>query len=377
MGSFVKSNDPIILHHLSGHMSISNICKNDYNTPFKFLKHWVIVPTIGGLVIATIESHTRMLEGSFQTFLQSTLISSVFWSVLANGNNLIINWLDLRWTWLEHPIKRVIFGISALLVYTPIASLSILAIYVEWILGYSITDVIQSQGLPSLLAMPLGITIFITIVQHGQGFLLEWRQAAINVEKLKNENLKSKFESLKSQVNPHFLFNSLNALTSLVYADQNKAVHFIQKLSEVYRYVLDHQNDEVVPLQIEMEFLRSFVYLNQIRFGDNFEVIYKNLDTFSPQETVPPVALQMLIENCIKHNEISKEKHLLITVERKNNQITVANNINPIHTAKQDASGLGLNNIVSRYHMLSNQKVEVNPSDTSFQVTIPILEFES
>lgn len=358
-------------------MSIPNICKNDYNTPFKLLKHWVIIPAIGGLVIATIESHSRMLEGSFQTFLQSALISTVFWSVLANGNNLIVNWLDQRWTWLENPVKRVIYGISALLVYTPIASISIIAIYVEWVLGYSMAHVVESQGLPSLLAVPMGITIFVTIVQHGQGFLLEWRQAAIDVEKLKNENLKSKFESLKSQVNPHFLFNSLNALTSLVYADQNKAVHFIQKLSEVYRYVLDHQNDEVVPLQTEMEFLQSFVYLNQIRFGDNFEVIYKNLDSFAPQETVPPVALQMLIENCIKHNEISKEKHLTITLERTADHITVTNNINPIATAKQDASGLGLNNIVSRYQMLSNQKVAIVSSDTSFQVKLPILAFES
>jgi len=357
-------------------MDNPKICVTTKKSPRNIIKQWLIIPGIGGLTIAIVESVVRAdMHG--QTFLQSALISTTFWSVLANGNGIIVDWIDQRWTWLESPVRRVMVGVSGLLVYTVIASLFILYAYIEWILHYSFFRVMESQGVMTMLSIPLGITVFIALFQHGQGFLLEWRQAAIDVERLKNENLKSKFETLKTQVNPHFLFNSLNALTSLVYADQGRAVEFIQKLSQVYRYVLDHQNDEVVPVQTEVDFLQSFVYLNTIRFGDNFEVVYKNMDSFTSNETIPPVTLQMLIENCIKHNEISKSKPLKISVERMGESIIIENNINPINRAKQDSSGLGLSNIISRYDMLSNGQVEVIHSEKSFKVIVPILSLES
>lgn len=357
-------------------MNNPEICVSTKKSPWNLLKQWVIIPGIGGIVIALVESYASA-DRHGQTFFQSALISTTFWSILANGNGMIVDWIDERWTWLESPLRRVLVGVSGLLVYTVIASLFILYAYIEWVLHYSFFKILETQGVMTMLSIPLGITVFIALFQHGQGFLLEWRQAAIDVERLKNENLKSKFETLKTQVNPHFLFNSLNALTSLVYSDQGKAVEFIQKLSQVYRYVLDHQNDEVVPLQTEVDFLKSFVYLNTIRFGHNFEVNYQNMDAFNPNETIPPVTLQMLIENCIKHNEISKNKHLNISVERRGNHVIIENNINPISRAKQDSSGLGLSNIISRYDMLSNSKVEVIHTEDSFKVIVPILSLES
>ncbi len=358
-------------------MSNPEICSRQEKTPRSILKHWILIPGIGGLVIAYLENSDYVMAGDLRVFWERALVSMIFWSVLANGNGLIVDWIDKRWTWLASPVRRVLVGVSALLVFTVIASLLIIYVYVELVLDLSFVKVVAANGLLKILMLPLGITIFIATIQHGQGFLLEWRQAAIDVERLKNENLKSKFETLKTQVNPHFLFNSLNALSSLVYADQGKAVEFIQKLSQVYRYVLDHQNDEVVHLQVEVDFLKSFVYLNTTRLGDNFEVAYKNMDTFSTNESIPPVTLQMLIENCIKHNEISKNKRLKILVERKGNSVLVENNINPINATKQDSSGLGLSNIISRYEMLSSKKVEVIQSNTSFQVIVPILSLAS
>lgn len=357
-------------------MSSPQVCTNIKKNPWSIIRQWLIVPGIGGFTIATAE-HLASGDLHGQTYIQSVLVSFTFWTVLANGNGLLVDWMDNKWTWLEAPIKRTLVSVIGLFIYTVIASLAILYAYIEWVLDYSFYEVMDSQGYTTMLSFPLGITVFIALLQHGQGFLLEWRQAAIDVERLKNENLKSKFETLKTQVNPHFLFNSLNALTSLVYADQGKAVEFIQKLSQVYRYVLDHQNDEVVPLQTEVDFLKSFVYLNTIRFGDNFEVEYKNMDDFGPNETVPPVTLQMLIENCIKHNEISKKHQLKISIERSNGSVSVTNNINPIQVAKQDSSGLGLSNITSRYEMLSDQKVEVVPFANAFKVIVPILSLES
>ncbi|SMD38115.1 Histidine kinase [Reichenbachiella faecimaris] len=352
-------------------------CSSISKHPKELINSWFTIPFIGALVITLIYDFNNLKSQEYGVFVQSWSVSYAFWTVLANGNSIIIYLIDKRWTWLDHPYRRAAIGITSILIYTPIASLLIIYCFVEFVLDVRFQIVLENKSIFSLLMVPMGITILVALWGHGRVFFIEWRQAAIDVERLKNENLKSKFETLKTQVNPHFLFNSLNALTSLVYADQSKAVEFIQKLSQVYRYVLDHQNDEVVPLQTEVDFLKSFVYLNTIRFGDNFEVVYKNMDTFLVNENIPPVTLQMLIENCIKHNEISKKNQLKITVERKDDRISVDNNINLITSAKQDSSGLGLSNIISRYEMLSDQKVEVIHSKDSFEVIVPILSLES
>ncbi|MEO9967975.1 MAG: histidine kinase [Reichenbachiella sp.] len=358
-------------------MASSTHCSSISNRPKEIINSWITIPFLGGLLISLIYDFDELVAGEYLKFFQSLMVSFSFWTLLANGNNIIIYLIDRRWAWLEHPIKRAVIGTAGMLIYSPLASLLVIFCYVEFVLGIDFGVVLENRGVLSLIAVPMGITVIISLWGHGRGFFLEWRQAAIDIERLKNENLRSKFESLKSQVNPHFLFNSLNALTSLVYADQGKAVQFIQKLSEVYRYVLDHQNDEVVSLKEEVEFLKSFVFLNKIRFGDNLEVIYRELDTFSPEESIPPVTLQMLIENCIKHNEISMQNNLRIEIERIDDTIVVQNNINPIKTAKQDSSGLGLNNIIARYDMLSAKKVEVTESPSTFIVSVPILTFES
>ncbi|MCP4459618.1 MAG: hypothetical protein GY816_16575 [Cytophagales bacterium] len=340
------------------------------------LVEWLVVPLVGGFVIGFFFAQNDLASGNYSGFLESAIISSVFWVVLGNGNGAIVHLIDQRWTWLETPIKRTIIGLIGMFVYTLVASTMIIYMYVELYFGASFIAVVEAEGMLSLLKVPLSITVVVALWFHGRSFLMAWRQSAIDVERLKNENLKSKFESLRSQVNPHFLFNSLNALSSLVYDDQGKAVDFIQKLSEVYRYVLDHQNDEVVDLNLEVAFLKSFVYLNKIRFGENFDVDYSNLEESNENWSVPPVALQMLLENCIKHNEVSNEHPLKIEISKKGDLITVENNLNPINVPKQDSNGLGLSNIISRYEMLSDQKVEVTETEDSFRVSIPLLKFE-
>ncbi len=339
------------------------------------IRDWIFIPLIGSIIITLTYDWNVVVDHDLKSFIENVGISFAFWSTLANGNAWLIGLMDKRWTWLEAPIKRSIIGISGMLVFSLIDSIIIIFLYVELIKGLDFFKVVEAEGLMNALAFPLIITTIIALWGHGRSFLISWKQAAIDVERLKNENLESRFESLRSQVNPHFLFNSLNALSSLVYADQARAVDFIQKLSEVYRYVLEHQNDEVVELDSEMDFLKSFVFLNKIRFGDNFEVSYTNLDDCNGW-SVPPVALQMLVENCIKHNEVSSENPLIIEISKTNDSIVIENNLNAIEVSKQDSNGLGLSNIISRYELLSDQKVEVEKSENSFRVSVPLLKFE-
>jgi LytS/YehU family sensor histidine kinase len=215
------------------------------------------------------------------------------------------------------------------------------------------------------------ITIFISLFLHGRAFLISWRHAIIDGEKLQKESILAKYESLKSQVNPHFLFNSLNALTNLVYEDQQKAVKFIKQLSEVYRYVLDTRDREVVTLDEELNFLDSYLFLQKIRFGENLKT---QINITSTRSHIAPLALQMLIENAIKHNVVSSDDPLLISIREVDDSILVENNIQKKSTLGEPSSGMGLENICNRYQFLSNQKVEIIKSEDRFTVKLPVIK---
>ena len=347
--------------------------KNIYNS---LMIRWVVIPAIGGITISIFSCWSCLMEQRFLDFALDALISSIFWSVLSNGNSIIIDFLDKRWSWIEFPVKRFLINLAFLLIYTVAASLMVVYAYVKVIYNIGLIEVIENQGLYSIIKVPLGITLFISMVMHGRAFLLEWRKEAINVERLKNENLSAKFESLKNQVNPHFLFNSLNALTSLVHADPDKAVLFIQKLSDVYRYVLDHQYDELVDLKTELELVKAFTFLNKIRFGDNLNVDLSAFSEYPNKYQVPPLTVQMLVENCFKHNEISKENPLNVSFQIKEDYLSVVNNINPLASPKNDSVHVGLKNIQARYEYLSQKKVRIENDGHQFCIQVPLLKVQ-
>lgn len=221
-----------------------------------------------------------------------------------------------------------------------------------------------------IIVNALMITFFISLFFHGRSFLYQWRQSAVEAERFQKESMTATYESLKSQVNPHFLFNSLNALTNLVYEDPDKAAKFIKQLSEVYRYVLDTRDREVVPLEEELKFLKSYAYLQEIRFGDKLSI---DISLNGLKSMVAPLALQMLIENAVKHNEVSEENPLRIKIYNQANLIVVENNLQKKSRLGESSSGLGLENISKRYEFLSNEKVVIEQSADMFLVKLPII----
>jgi two-component system LytT family sensor kinase len=178
-----------------------------------------------------------------------------------------------------------------------------------------------------------------------------------------------KYESLRSQINPHFLFNSFNVLSELVYEDQKLAVQFIGKLSNVYRYVLDSRNVELVALKDELDFAKTFVFLMEIRFGSSLKVVFD----IEPKndEVVVPMSLQLLIENAVKHNEVAKNNPLKVTISRTGSMMEIGNVIKS-KASGEDSKGIGLENIQSRYAYFTDTPVEIIQND-KFIVRIPIL----
>jgi LytS/YehU family sensor histidine kinase len=222
----------------------------------------------------------------------------------------------------------------------------------------------------NIIAVSIGGAI--TLFSFSSFFLKNWRQAEINAAKLRSENISSQFEALKSQVNPHFLFNSLNVLTSLVYEDQNKAAQFIKKLSDVYRYVLEQKGKDLVDLSNELEFVRSYLFLQKIRFGNNLKVEFDLANEMKYK--VAPLSIQMLIENAIKHNIVSKEDPLRIVISLNgDNQLEVSNNLQKKNVMEGDSQGIGLENIKQRYAYLTDIEVSVEQIDGRFVVKLPLI----
>ncbi len=203
-------------------------------------------------------------------------------------------------------------------------------------------------------------------------FLIErYRKSLAEVEKFRKENAEYQFEMLKLQLNPHFLFNSLNTLSSLVYEDQAKSAEFIRKLSDVYRYVLDNRNKELVSLREEMEFIRAFTFLQGLRFQGMIDFRF-NVDDASLDRKIAPMTLQLLVENAVKHNVVSRKMPLWIEIMSEEKEISVSNNLQP--KEEQPGTGVGLKNITSRYEFLSGRKVQIINDNQVFKVVIPLIK---
>jgi LytS/YehU family sensor histidine kinase len=178
---------------------------------------------------------------------------------------------------------------------------------------------------------------------------------------------------LKNQVNPHFLFNSLNTLSSLIYSNQDTAAKFVRQLARVYRYVLENRDKEVISLKEELTFLQSFIYLIHLRFSENLKVEI-DIPVQMQEKLIAPMTLQMLIENAIKHNVVSQKKPLTIQIYADMfEHITVTNNLQK-KTIREYSSNIGLKNICSRYGFITDRKVIIEENPENFKVRIPLLD---
>jgi hypothetical protein len=323
---------------------------------------WGSMVALAGSVVAIYFMCTSC-RTNYELFGWNIVFSFVSWMTLWAVNSELNDFLSKKISWVKFPTKRLLAGIAATIFFT------VLAIIVLIRLWEFIWDV-DFGNYSEIVINALIITFFISLFFHGRSFLIEWRRSAVEAERYQKESMTATYESLKSQVNPHFLFNSLNALTNLVYEDQDKAANFIKQLSEVYRYVLDTRDKEVVPLEDEIKFLKAYSYLQEIRFGDKLLI---EISVNGLKSMVAPLALQMLIENAVKHNEVSEENPLCVKIYNQSTFIVVENSLRKKSRVGESSSGLGLENISRRYEFLSNDKVVIEQSADKFLVKIPVI----
>lgn len=303
--------------------------------------------------------------------LQNFLFSFLFSAFMSGGIGTLISFSSRHFSWLETPVKRLVIDIVVVLIYAFLVSLLLNVIFIVYVWKAADWNQLTFQWLFWPVLIPVVIALLITLVLTCRSFLFEWKQAAIEAEKMKNERLAGQYQGLKDQLNPHFLFNSLNTLSSLIYEDRNLANDFVEKLARVYRYVLDVQDERLVSVDRELAFSQSYLELQKLRFGEKLEY---EIDRFEPDgKNLPPLALQLLLENAVKHNGATREKPLLIRIFEEDDRIVVENNVQPRKQSGPE-SGIGLENIRRRLSYFTDKPVDVISGNGIFKVSIPLIK---
>jgi len=209
----------------------------------------------------------------------------------------------------------------------------------------------------------------VTILIH---YFRNWKETELMAERLKKENIQSKFEVLKNQIDPHFFFNSLSVLTSLVYKDANQSAEYITQLSKMYRYILEGKNQSLASVDDELKFLDSYIFLIKVRYNENICFEIKIADDLRNSVYLPKNSLQMLVENAIKHNRFDDDEPLIVRISANNEYILVANNKNKRELI-EGSSRIGLENIKKRYELIGDHELLIEETDMSFTVKLPKL----
>jgi LytS/YehU family sensor histidine kinase len=280
------------------------------------------------------------------------------------GNGYLTNLLSRHFSWTARPLQRFAIGVVVTVLYTSLFTILILE-SLEALLGGEMSP----QSYWNSFWITIVITALITVSLHAREFLLNWRQADLDRARLERAHVASQYEALRNQVNPHFLFNSLNVLTELVHQDAALAEKFINQLSKVYRYVLENKDAELVPLAEEVRFIESYLFLHQIRHGNALQVHWQLQDT---DLQLPPMALQILVENALKHNSLTAEQPLHLSIRQAADTLTVENSFQP-KTTKEAGTGTGLAHLQKRYTYLTDRPIILEESGTHYRVSLPLL----
>ena len=338
-----------------------------------------LVRSIGiGLIIFIIINVLSLIYNGkieFDNQLGKTFLYTILYSVtLGYANQFVFVYLDKVFVNERFSLKRMVVGFLSSFVVT-IFVIFLLRIFIEVILeGNSVEGYWKNETLSNYV-FAFVMTFIVLLCFYSFYIYKAYSDSKVKEQKIIAGTASAQFESLKNQIDPHFLFNSLNVLSSLIEENPDNAQRFTTSLSKIYRYVLEQKDKELVPVSEELAFAKTYMNLLKMRFENSitFDIpVDFNPETSGDDFKVVPLSLQLLLENTIKHNVVSEQKPLHIKIYIENNYLIVENNLQKKEVL-QDRRGVGLQNIVNRYGLLSERKMHIEESETTFKVKIPIL----
>lgn len=288
---------------------------------------------------------------------------------IGGANVYLVAEIDKRFSWSTDANKRLIIGLIGSIIVSLFA-IAVARLILTLSSGYSFQYFLENQKAIHYFYSLL-ITLVIVLVFHAFYFYKAIAEKKLTDSEIVAKTESAKYESLKSQLDPHFLFNSLNVLTSLIGENPVQAEKFATKLSKIYRYVLEQKDKDLIPLQEELDFAKSYMELLKMRFEEAVDFSLPE-QIFNSEFKIVPLSLQILLENAVKHNIISKEKPLYIKIYIKDETLCVENKCQIKQTINKSTQ-VGLKNIIERYALISKRRVVVSNSNELFKVCIPLL----
>jgi sensor histidine kinase YesM len=287
------------------------------------------------------------------------------------GNRYLLFTLRSYFNWFNKPIKKIAALLFAISFYTiPLSALLLVGWYHVFKNGLVDWGVVNTSTLIIMICV-----VFITHVYETVFLVKQAESDQLKKEQLERARAEAELEALKNQVDPHFIFNSLNTLSHLIEDKPEKAKLFNDNLAEIYRYILQNKARDLVVLKEEIEFVKHYFALLRIRFEDAVEMNIEVRDEDVEQYLIPPISLQILVENAIKHNEFSDQNPLRIQIHLEHQSLTVSNEVRKKQLRKP-SSGIGLKNLDERYQLITSNKMNIQENDKEFIVSLPVLKIE-
>ncbi len=333
----------------------------------KIIKVSILI-TVGIVLLNLIINFGQPVD--MMELLERIGITFIYSFVLTAVGSYFHVYASKKYSWETQTQKRLWFGAIGSVISTVIA-FGMVRWFVEVIIyGATFENFIANEKV-YYYVIALVITLVVSLFIHAFYFYKALQDTKIKEQKIIAGTASAKFDALKNQLDPHFLFNSLNVLTSLIEEDPQQAQRFTTALSKVYRYVLEQKNKDLVLVNEEFDFARTYIKLLTMRFEDS--IVFDIPETCSVAEArIVPLSLQLLLENAVKHNVITSEKPLKIRVFEEDGCLVVSNNLQEKQVVKR-SSGVGLRNIQQRYSILSNRKVSIDKTASEFSVKLPML----
>jgi len=324
----------------------------------------IAVSTVIGFFI-----HGTKLFSSLSYYLEYTPLGFAYGFAFMFGNKAISNYTT-KLNWKKNLKRANVISLSMYIIYGIIVSVMVPYLYDRFYWNMTGESLFIDVSIKALIGISIEMT-FIAIY-YSTYLTKYWKKSIESNEELKRENLLANYEALKNQVNPHFLFNNLNTLSGMIEQKPELAVDFIKKLSDIYRYVLEQNDKELVSVSDELKFVEDYIFLSKMRFGKGL-IFNSHISNYQNHQVVP-LGIQMLVENAIKHNIIADDMQLKIEMEIADGFVTVSNNLQKKKAINPGIEPLGLETLKKRYSYLSGVSVEVIESDGKFVVKLPIIE---
>lgn len=325
---------------------------------------WIGIPIVALIANGTEGDHMSN-EPFWYTYFVSLCFTAVYW----NGACFFIYRYRRIFPEISRTAKRLFFTALGIIFWMTFAGIPVKLLFDLC----TISELFKVSAHTEFLPFNFVAATVVTLGYEAFYFFEKWKEQFTLNQQLKNQQIRTQYEVLQNQMSPHFLFNSLNTLTTIIPENAEAAVSFTEKLSEVYRYILQNKDRELVSLKEEIDFVKSYLFLLRMRYPDNLSVDFK-LDDKYLDLTIPPLTLQMLAENAIKHNVVSKAKPLHIDIYIENGKSVVVKNNLQRKDSLDKSTKTGLENIRKRYSILGQKEIDVITSATNFMVAVPLID---